>query len=103
MKIDFNQQVIGLDGKPFTDRDGGSTVNLSFLCTQALLGQYPNEKELSGDDKFKRYELASKIKDKEADISVEDIVLLKKLTGMFYATAVVGPVFLLLEGRAPSV
>jgi hypothetical protein len=54
--------------------------------------------KLAGEDKFKRWQIAQKIDEHlEAEISVEDVALIKRLIGKAFGPIVVGPAFQLLE------
>lgn len=69
-------------------------ITMKKLCANALGGVFQDENNLSGEEKFKRYELALKImRGGEVDILPEEITLLKKLTGKMYSTFVVGRIY----------
>ncbi len=99
MKIDFKQKVFNLDGDAFKG-DDDKTVPLSQFCVSSLLANYGDEQGVTGEEKFKRYELASKIKDKEADVTAEEISKIKLLVGKSFAPVLVGPIYLALEGKS---
>lgn len=91
--VDQDDQEIKTDkGKPFTLKDA---------CFQALGATFPDEQNLSGEEKFKRYELYQKIKGgtDPVELVAEDVALLKKLTGKAYGALIVGQCWNLLEGK----
>jgi len=105
MKIDLNQELKKIDGTPLMQQEESSgsvvtlnkVITLKSICINALFG---NEKDLSGDDKMKRYLLAIKIeKGSIVDFSTEEIVLLKKLINQFFPTIVAPQCCLLLEKK----
>jgi hypothetical protein len=100
MKLDTATVLRDLQGNEMmADKDQPATVRL--ICTNALLGHHADDANISGDEKFKRFQLASRLNEgKAADVSSEEIVLLKRMIGRSYTPAVVGPMFMLLEARA---
>lgn len=103
MKIDFSQTVNDIFGEPMMlpPKKGATepaAATLGDLCVQALLADFPGE-QLTGEEKYKRYEIASAIKKGAEGISIEDLAILKPVIGKGYGAAVVGPVYDLLEGK----
>jgi len=106
---DFSAKILDLNGKSFVDdvkcpadqtgkRPCDDETTLAVIAMRALLAPYQDEQNLSGEDKFKRFALAMKIKDGgEVPVSAEDIALLKKLIGKLYTPLVVGRAFPLLD------
>lgn len=86
MQIDFRQVIKGLDGKPVLD-ETQKPVTLGVACEMALMRNAPagpGEPELTGDKKVHYMTLAQDIHVKgKVDVISDDIVLLKKLVGMF--------------------
>lgn len=103
MKIDVTQNLIGIDGEPMKDMPDtkdrkGEPVVLKTLLVNALMAQLEGDNP-DGEEKVKRYELAKNIHDGcELDLLPEQIVKIKALVGKVYSTAVVGPVFTILNG-----
>ena len=81
MKIDFERRILDFDGNVLRDND--KTLTLGFVAVNALMGVYPDEQNLEGGEKVRRYRLAINIQaaNRPLDIPVEDIALLKKLIG----------------------
>ena len=98
MKIDMTQPLINFDGNPIQNGDAGDFL-LGAACCNALMGDYVQERDqLSSADKVKRYALSIRIfNEAEVDLEAEDVVLIKKLMGYGYVTAVVGAAFQLLD------
>ena len=71
-------------------------TSLTALGGHKLEG-YPDE-QASGEEKFKRYQLAERISAAgPQDVSVEEVALIKRLIGKGYPPMVVGPAWLALE------
>lgn len=97
MKINFDQQLKNMDGSVAKD-EKGEAITVSFIAVNALMSQIPDEK-IDGNEKLKRYELASVVhKGGVIDVTVEDITKMKNLIGKVYPTLVVGQIFKILEG-----
>jgi hypothetical protein len=98
MKLDFGKVIVGLDGKPikFNDRD----ATLGLIAVEALCAAYPDEQNLTGEEKYKRAVLAEMAyKCNGEDVSVEDVTLIKKLIGKAYAPLVVKKAYDIIEGK----
>lgn len=96
MEVDFSKTITGLDGKELTD--GGVIVDLKAVCRNALLSNYEQDRNVTGEEKYKRYEIAKKVIG-VAILSTEEVVKLKELVSRCYPPLVVGPVFDMLEGK----
>lgn len=98
MRLDFSTTLLGLDGKPL--KEGDKEVRLGEFCATALLTPYQDEKELSGDEKVKRFKIAEKIYNGgEQDLTIEEAALLKKLVAKAFAPLIVGRIYGLLESE----
>ncbi|MBA7641393.1 hypothetical protein ES703_49070 [subsurface metagenome] len=119
MKIDFNYQFITLDGEKIperpdeeiVDKDGKKTTKkyppftLKKISENVLLmpdmDGTGKQKEMDGEEKCERYDLAMRIHKATAkdlaDLQVEEIALLKKLIARGYSTLVVGQAFNILD------
>jgi hypothetical protein len=106
---DFSAKIIDIDGHPIiddlkcpADKDGKRTcsdeLTLSTVSVRALLANFPDEQNLAGDEKLKRFVLASKIRDGgEVKLTAEEISLIKRLIGKAYVPTVVGRSYPLLD------
>ena len=106
MKLDLNQTIIDTDGRIVVMEEGIPFL-LKDAIKRALVANYAYEMSserslgLSGEDKFKRWELATQVSkaDESIEIKAEDIVLIKSLIGKFFGPVIVGPVWNMLEGK----
>ena len=99
MKIDFSKELIGYDGEPL--KEGGKILTLAMICCNALMNQTEEDAKLPGEEKLRRFDLATVVyaSKEPLDVKVEDISLLKTLVGKLYGPIVVGPVWKMLEGE----
>jgi len=104
MKIKLTQSLKNIDGKELHKEivENGKVVELKALfqlkdvCVNALMTN--TEEKIEGQEKMRRYLLATKIqKANELDLKSEEIVLLKKVIGEMYGVLVVGQSFEMLE------
>lgn len=94
----FDQIITEFDGTPFQDGKGEMTIGRTIVT--ALLAAHPDEMQLPGEEKLKRYILAERIYGAGAtptEVSAENIVLIKACIAKAYGPAVVGFVFQYLE------
>ena len=104
MKILFNQTLMTIHNKPFegmtNEKGEKENLDLKKVCVEALLSVDPDNRSEDGAQKFKNWELAKKINvDSEVELTAEEISLIKAKVGKFYAPAIVGPAFSLLENK----
>jgi len=93
VKRDFSQPLAAL-GQPLPE----PASTLGAVSIAALLGSYADEQGLSGEEKFRRYQLAERIHAGNVqDVSAEEVALLKKLIGKNWPPAVLGPAYEALE------
>ena len=106
MIVDVTQLITDLDGKPMEDKrpdhkkgDDIPDLTLRATLTSCLMANFDDEKDLSGADKLKRFNLANKINKAETTFKFggEDLVLIKKLVAKACAISVTGRVFNMLE------
>jgi len=96
MKVNFCQKLKTIYGGVIKDQDG-EELDLKMLVGRALLQDWPGEK-LTGEEKFKRYELAKAVQNctGEIEVSVDQVKLIRDLVAN-YGPAVVGPVYEILN------
>jgi hypothetical protein len=94
MKVDFAAPILDLKGEPIIEN--GEQVTLGAITSNALLATYKDETDLAGEEKVKRFKLAV-IAEGEQDLSVEQVVLLKKLIAKAFAPLIVGRAYELLD------
>lgn len=97
MEINVNQPIIDLDGKELVEE--GKVITVGLVIFRSLLGSYPDEQSLSGEEKFTRGELAMKVKNAEDSLTLkaEDIVLIKKLVAKMFTTFIVWQMWKILD------
>ncbi len=96
MKRDFStvlralgRDVMGQNNDPMT---------LAEASISALMADYGDEKGISGEVKFKRYQLAARVQPGGlVDVSAEEVATLKQLIGKAFTPVVVGPAYEALE------
>lgn len=99
MKRVVTTVLTDLSGEAMNGTNGPLT--LRSACVDALLGTYQDEASLSGEEKYRRFQLAAKLSGSdEVDLTAEEIAQLKKLVGRAWAPLVVGRVYELLERDA---
>lgn len=102
MKIDFGQEIKSLSGKPFKvkEDDRELSLTLKHVCTEALLSTLEEDKRMKGSVKYDLWKLADKVynnAENDSIFSVEDVALIKERVGKSTSSAIVGPVYELLE------
>ena len=98
MKINFDQALKALDGQPIMNET--QQVTLKTVTVNSLLALFQDEQNLSGEEKAKRYVLATRIyANPDIDLVAEEIALIKKLIGKMYAPLIVGQCFNILDSR----
>jgi hypothetical protein len=99
MKVNFGKELKTLDGKSisFADR---KVTKLKDICLDALLATFEDERNLAGEEKARRYVLATQIySNSDTDLTIEDVALIKRLIGKGFAPIIVGQAFEILENR----
>lgn len=89
--------VLDMDDNP-VPKEKGIPLLLKDVAITALNGNYADEQSLSGEEKFKRFDLAMKVnKGGEQDYTPEEIVLIKRIIGKAYGPLIVGRAFEVLN------
>jgi len=93
MKLVVTQQLTDIGGNPLPQN-----LHMRKIFVDALLADYKDEQNVSGEQKLERYELALKINaEDEVELKVEQAALLKKLVAKAYTPLVVGQVWKAIE------
>lgn len=124
MKVNFNQNLKALDGKPLVDPQETARVlaeeqkkavkaGLDFVgsgkkfylkmkkvCIDALILPKVGDKT-SPEEKVKRFKLAMRIEEGDTEITIEEAALLKDLVGEMFGPLIVGRVWEILENTEP--
>lgn len=101
MRRDFSIELVAL-GKTVMGNDG-KPMTLGEASIGALTANYGDEPQLTGDVKFSRYQLADRINNALAatqglaEVTAEEIAVLKNLIGKAFTPVVVGPAYAALE------
>lgn len=102
MVVAIDAKMRNMDGSVIPDTKGNEAT-LKGVVVEALLAQFEDERQLSGEDKLKRYQLAMKVNESEGvcEMTAEEIALVKKLIGKAYGPLVSGQAWTILETKVP--
>lgn len=90
---DIRQKVEAVTGQV----DMAKAATLGYLAIEALLAVYPGE-DMTGDDKVKRFRLASLLADGGiVTLETEQVAELKRLIGKAFAPLLVGRAYDIIE------
>src|SRR5262245_21615164 len=105
MFIDPTTPLAQLDGTALYDGTPDKPLVLSSVICTALLGTHEKDANASGEEKFKWFQLATKVHGQTmpVEVTVEDASLIKKRVAMFYGALVVGLVFQAIEAAGKPV
>jgi len=100
MTVLLGKGLVTLDGEVILDQKS-EPATVRGVAIEALFATFKDEENLSGEEKLKRWELASKIKASPdpVELAVEEVALLKKLIGKAYGALIVGQAWKVLEGE----
>lgn len=98
MKVNFEAVLVDLNLDIITGKES-KPATVKSIVIDALLATFQDEASLSGEEKMKRYVLATSIHKGANEVSVEDVGMIKKLVGKAYAPLIVGQVWQVLEGK----
>ena len=95
MKINFTAELKTLGGESLQP-----PTTLKEVAVNALLAMLEDERHISGEDKAKRWLLATRIysNPEGVDLAVEEVALIKNLIGKAYLPLIVGQAWQMLEG-----
>lgn len=103
-EVDFSTILTNEDNAPIpdcttTDCAGKPPLTLGRLAMHVLAANFPDEQNLSGEEKFKRGELALRVyKGGKVNISVEEAALVKKLVAKGYGPLIILKSWPMLDG-----
>lgn len=116
MKVMTGTVLVGMDDKPLVDKVpsgeknlmgadimiDGPEVTLKSVAIAALTAIFDDERNLSGEEKVKRWELAMKVKNGGdlVELRTDEIVMIKKLIGKAFGPVVCGQAWQILEAGA---
>lgn len=97
MKIDFSAVLKELDGTDIIEKDkngADAPVTIGQICVRALTIPIPTDASLTGEEVFKRLELARKIyAGGEQEIDPADAVLIRDRAAKMFGITVSGQVY----------
>lgn len=97
MKRNFDFVLKDLNGADLK-QSADEVLTMKAVSITSLMGTHEADRNISGDEKLKRYLLAVKINaGGEVELTAEEIAQLKSLIGRAYGPIAVGPAFLFLE------
>jgi hypothetical protein len=100
MKVDFTRKLVTLAGEniKYATKDQTTLMDVSL---DALLTPMQDEQNLSGEEKAKRYVLATRIYSNKTDVDLEtdEISLIKRLIGKLFGPLIVGQAYPMLENK----
>ena len=105
MKMNLGAELKAFTGEILNDAEGNKPLTFKDVAIIALVGTYGDEPNISGREKFERWELASKLyrsSTEEISLTVEEIAKIKELVGKAFNVVVVGAMWSLLEGGSPD-
>ena len=108
MKLNLQTAILDFSGRPLPQTFFGirsnNPVNLGFLIVNILGTSLPGEKELSAEEKVKRYTLATKmLYAEEAEITTDEAALIKKCGNKMLSPMVFGQLDCILEGKPTGI
>lgn len=113
MKINVGTVLLDLEGHPLRDGElkdtAGRTLRperdftLRKACTEALQAMNLTGDSPDGEERYRRFLLASKIQNMDSpDLSVEEVSKLKRLIGLAFGAIVVGRAYEILDPTPSS-
>ena len=94
---------IGPDNLRYVRRDKtGVIITLRDYAKEALIATFQDERDLSNEEKAKRYGLFIKVKDAvdPAEFTVDEVSLMKKLVGKANTILIYGQAAEMFEGKS---
>lgn len=101
MLIDVTRTLKQLNGEPLRDNDGQGNAVEATVKMALINGILSPVKDDTGVQKVQKYELARKMYKAEStvDLTVEEIVMLKRRVEELYPPLVCGQLLAILEGK----
>lgn len=98
MKIDFRRVLQDLHNQPIAHE--GAPLTLRRAAVLCLMNNYPSDANIDGEEKLRRFSLATKIHSSEdvLDIPLDDVAYLKTLANRFFGTLVYARIVEAFEG-----
>jgi hypothetical protein len=98
--VDFSTVMTDMDGQPLpTSQTDKTPVTLGTVADTALLNSFPDEKDISGDEKVHRFTLAVMVKSGKVELTAENITLIKTVIAKAYGPLIVGRAWAILDPK----
>ncbi len=104
MKIDMTKPIKNLIGvnleNPESKLKKKEPFTMRIVCTNSLLTPTQDDKNIDGNEKARRFELAMRVyTEDEIDLNVDELKLIKDLIGRLYSPLVVGRAYQILDPK----
>ena len=98
MQVNMNKVLVDMLDREIKGEEG-VPITLRLVSMNALCLAFEDERNLGGEEKLKRWELALRIKNSSESVQVtaEELALIKKVVAKAYAPLVSGQAWKLLE------
>lgn len=104
MKINFDSNFKDLDGNEVKDRQVGldgkiteSVATLGRVAANALLAITDADRDMTGEIKVKRYDLAMRVIRGDISLKAEEVADIKAAIGKHYSPLIVGQAWRMLD------
>lgn len=95
MKLNFDFPIKNFDNIEMKLEEGGAVYTAKLAVVNSLLAP---EERIEGSEKLKRFALAKKVHaGGDLDLTVEQVALIKALTGKFASTLIAGQILNYIE------
>lgn len=108
MKVDFSQNILGLDNQPMDiggqcracgHIEASGTLTLGMVAARALTETRPQDERLSGDEKYRMGMLALRISfaDNPLQLTIDEIAIIRTRVDILYGPLIVARVREMLD------
>lgn len=99
LKVDFSKLLNDLSGQPIKNDKGGEDLILKDVAIRALTTALPEDQALTGEQAFKRLELARRIhQGGEQELDPAEAVLIRDRVPKIWVLEISGQVYEMLKG-----
>jgi len=97
MKVNISVELKSLDGQSLMK--GNKPMCIRDICIEALLATFDDERNIPGEEKKRRYDIAKRIHENESEFSDNEIDLMKRSIAKAYGPLIVGQSWEILNGN----